>query len=313
MIEKNELNLNSRGGTELMQEWLYERLPAHLKDAFQIIPSRVRTLADKPRLLWLHDLAEDREAGRLKDAEFRKQFARLIYVTHWQMQRYNTLLGVPFDEGTVLRNAIEPIPPKAKSKNGVKLIYHTTPHRGLNILVPVFIKLCELHEDIELDVYSSFKIYGWEARDKAFEQVFDLCRTHPKIRYHGAVSNAEVRAALQDAHIFAFPSIHPETSCIALIEAMSAGCLTVCSSLAALPETSANFAAMYQYVDDQQAHGSIFAQALHQAIKLVKAAPDDLQQQLKLQKQFFDRFYNWDSRILEWVALMEDLLRARRS
>jgi hypothetical protein len=50
----------------------------------------------------------------------------------------------------------DPIAPTAirKSKERIKLIYHTTPHRGLQILVPVFEKLCEWHDDIELDVFS---------------------------------------------------------------------------------------------------------------------------------------------------------------
>jgi glycosyltransferase involved in cell wall biosynthesis len=309
MIEKNELNLNAHGGSELMQECLDRRLPPHLRDAFQIILSRVRTLKDKPRILWLQDLAEDVEVQPLKDPKFRNQFARLIYASHWQMQRYAYVLGVPYGEGQVLHNAIEPIAPRAKSRNGVKLIYHTTPHRGLSLLVPAFIKLCEIHKDIELDVYSSFKLYGWEDRDKPFQPLFDTCRNHPKINYHGAVSNEEIRRALQDAHIFAYPSIWQETSCIAMIEAMSAGCVTVCPNLAALPETAANFAAMYQFQEDPQIHANHFANVLHKAIKMVKRYDEDLQAQLRFQKQYFDAFYSWDGRIQEWISLMEGILR----
>ena len=79
------------------------------------------------------------------------------------------------------------------------------------------------------------------------------------------------------------------------------------------------------YTTAPKAH-DVFREAQLAALKTPgSAAPaaaiisdDDIREtieanQLKLQKQFFDRFYNWDSRILEWVALMEDLLRARRS
>lgn len=309
MAEKNKSNLYPRGGTELALEWLLARLPLHLVDAFQIIPSRVRILENKPRLLWLHDRADDIEARPLADPEFRKQFARLIYVSHWQMQGYVSALGIPHAEGIVLKNAIEPITPKPKPKHGVKLIYHTTPHRGLNILVPVFKKLCEFHTDIELDVYSSFKLYGWAERDKPFEPLFDECRSHPKINYHGAVPNNEIRDALQDAHIFAYPSTWGETSCISMIEAMSAGCVTVCSNLAALPETSANFAFMYQFQDNPNVHAAHFADALNTAIMKVKKSDEDLQTRLRLQKQYFDMFYSWDTRIQEWISLMESILR----
>lgn len=45
-METNELALNAKGGTELMQEALYNNLPADLLQYFQIIPSRVREVDD---------------------------------------------------------------------------------------------------------------------------------------------------------------------------------------------------------------------------------------------------------------------------
>ena len=39
--------------------------------------------------------------------------------------------------------------------------------------------------------------------------------------YHGFKPNDVVRKALSEAHIFAYPSIWVETSCISAIEAMS--------------------------------------------------------------------------------------------
>ena len=43
-IERNEMNVNAMGGTEMMQKSLHERLPTDIRDKFQIIPSRVRSL-----------------------------------------------------------------------------------------------------------------------------------------------------------------------------------------------------------------------------------------------------------------------------
>ncbi|MBL8629397.1 MAG: glycosyltransferase family 4 protein [Rhodospirillaceae bacterium] len=299
----------TRGGTELMFDGLMARLPAALKDAFQIIPSRVRDLDPvRPRLLWLHDLPNDPESAKLADAEYRKAFRKIIFVSHWQMERYHEVLNVPYSEAAVLKNAIEPIPAHKKPDGPIRLIYHTTPHRGLRLLVPVFQKLCELHDDIELDVYSSFKVYGWDHYDAEFEPVFQACRDHPKIRYHGAVPNDQVRAALQQAHIFAYPSIWPETSCIAAIEALSAGCLVVCPGFAALPETTANFALMYPYTEDVNAHMNAFANVLNNAITYYKANRQALQPRLQFQKQYCDAFYSWDVRLDEWVSLMQGLL-----
>ena len=71
-IQKNEMNLNAKGGTELMQQRMWDNLVEagheELLDKFQVIPSRVRELdPDRIRLLWCHDLAEDGEVQFLKD------------------------------------------------------------------------------------------------------------------------------------------------------------------------------------------------------------------------------------------------------
>ena len=86
------------------------------------------------------------------------------------------VLGIPYFKSIVLNNAIDPIEPLEKPDDKIRLIYHPTPHRGLELLVPVFEALCNEHNDIELDVYSSFKIYGWEQRDDQYKQLFDRCK-----------------------------------------------------------------------------------------------------------------------------------------
>ena len=309
MIERNDLNKNARGGTELMQEKLHSSIAPDLLSKFQIIPSRVRELdADKKKILWLHDLPNDPESSHLSDINSRERFDKIVCVSDWQMQLYNLISNVPYSDCIVIKNAIEPIPIKVKEYNGtINLIYHTTPHRGLEILVPVFEELCKLHDDIHLDVYSSFEIYGWKDRDVQYQELFDRCRAHEKISYHGSVSNEEIREALIRSHIFAYPSIWPETSCLAVIEAMSAKNIVVCPNYAALPETCSNFAMMYPYTENKNAHAVQFAHTLNNAIESIKNNIDGLDPYLDFQKQFFDYFYSWSKRKLEWENLLNSI------
>jgi len=309
MIERNELNRNARGGTELMQERLHGSLPAELLEQFQIIPSRVRELdPNKKKILWLHDLPNDPEAAHLADASQRKRFDKIVCVSDWQMQLYNLISAVPYSDCIVIKNAIEPIQIDKKEFDGtVRLIYHTTPHRGLEILIPVFEELCKIHDDIHLDVYSSFKIYGWEERDRQFDELFDRCKSNEKITYHGSVSNEEIREALVRSHIFAYPSIWPETSCLAAIEAFSAKNIVVCPNYAALPETSAGFAMMYPFTENKNHHAVQFAHTLNNAINSVKENKN-LETYLDFQKQYFDYFYGWEKRKLEWQNLLTSLV-----
>jgi glycosyltransferase involved in cell wall biosynthesis len=306
MIERNELNARSRGGTELMQERLVKYIPSELLDKFQIIPSRVRELdSSKKKILWLHDLPNDPESAHLQDATARKRFDKIVAVSNWQMQLYNMVLGVPYSESIVIKNAIDPIEIKKKEYDGtVRLIYHTTPHRGLEILVPVFEKLCEVYDNIHLDVYSSFGVYGWEERDAPYRLLFDRCRAHPNITYHGAVSNEEIREALVKSHIFAYPSIWPETSCLAAIEALSAMNIVVCPNYAALPETCSNFAMMYPFQENKDLHAIQFAHTLNNAIKAVIANSGVENNFMRFQKEYFDHFYNMEKRAEEWANLL---------
>jgi len=300
----------SQGGTERMFDRLKKELEPELLDKFQIICSRVRELEDKKKVLWLHDLWNDPENNHLKDEQSRKKFEKLICVSNYQMSTFHLGLGVPMDNMHVMRNAIDPVPEslikKPSPKDQIRLIYHTTPHRGLELLVPVFEFLCKEHDNLHLDVFSSFEIYGWKHRDDQYKQLFDVCNNHKNITYHGFQPHNKVVEALGKAHIFAFPSIWVETSCIAAIEAMSAKCLTVTNNLGALPETCANFASMYQFTEDGQKHVNRFANIMNNTIKVMKGQ-DTWQNQLAVQKNYFDNFYSWEFRAKEWELLLQGL------
>jgi UDP-glucose:(glucosyl)LPS alpha-1,2-glucosyltransferase len=309
-MEVNELSVSAMGGTEMMLHQLHARLNPDLARHFQIIPSRVRTLdANRKRILWLHDTPNPNETAFLKSAEGRAQFDGIVCVSHFQANLYNQEFGVPFDQITVLQNAIEPFGPyRQRRSDRIRIVYHTTPHRGLEILVLAFEFLATLHPDIELDVFSSFNIYGWPQEDAPYLRMFERCRAHPRIRYHGVQPNSVVRNTLSECDIFAYPPIWAETSCIAAIEAMSAGCLTVCSSLGALPETCANFAQLYPYAREVQTHGQRFEVALDKAIRAVRLRRPDDEALRAQQAEYFNRFYAWSRRIGEWESYLQSLL-----
>ena len=297
----------ANGGTEMMRNQLYSRVDPDLLDKFQIICSRVRWIdPKKPTILWCHDTWDDPESQHLKEEERRARFEKFVFVSNYQLSTYNLALQVPYAQSFVMQNAIDPIELKDKNEDQIKLIYHTTPHRGLNVAVAAIMELAKNYGDkIHFDVFSSFEAYGWKDRDKEFEDLFNNIREHPQMTYHGYQPNEKVREALQEAHIFAYPSIWPETSCIAVIEAMSAGCQVVCPNYAALPETTANFATMYQWSEDIQFHANVFANMLNAAIQ--NHYDENTQRKLLYQKNYTDNFYNWDLRANQWTGFLQGL------
>jgi UDP-glucose:(glucosyl)LPS alpha-1,2-glucosyltransferase len=306
------VNLDGKGGTELMAERLEKVINPSLLSKFQIIHSRFADVdldPKKKKILVVHDLPTDPMYDKLQDGGW-DQFDKIVFVSYWQQQMFNAYRGVPYSKGTVIRNAIEPVESHEKPTDKIRLIYFSTPHRGLDIVYAVFAQLAKEYKEIELNVYSSFKLYGWPDNDKPFRELFDKLRGHPQINYYSSVTNEEIREALKQNHILAYPSTWQETSCLVLIEAMSAGLMCVHSSLAALPETSFGMTAMYDYTEDRQAHAQRFYNEMKSAIEMYKNKNlrKQMESRLANDKVIADHHHNLYARGLEWNNLLKRLL-----
>jgi len=308
-FEENEISEKAQGGTEIAKRKLAEILDQDLLEHFQIICSRERELDEsKIRLFWCHDLPEDPESAKFRKTDWRDNYHKFVFISNWQYQRYNLIHGLPLDnKSIVLESGIEAAPEVEKPKDKIRLVYTSTPQRGLELLIPVFERLAETQPDIHLDVFSSFKIYGWDDYDKQFEPLYDKVRNHPQMTYHGFVPNDKLKEHLNTAHIFAYPSIWTETSCRAMLEAMSAGLVCVHPNLGALPETSGSLNVMYHgNMEDKNMHASVFAGNLNAAINLVRS--NNEANMLKFNKAYVDSRYNIEFIKNKWNLLLRGLL-----
>lgn len=257
-VVETELSKNSMGGTEMMRKRLLDNVQSELLEGYAIHFSRPREIpSDVKNIMYCHDLAEDPENKVLIDGGYNK-FDHFVFVSAWQRDQYIMAYGIPYSKCSVIPNAVEKRY-KAEEKNTetIRFIYHTTPHRGLELLVPAFDALSREYPNIHLDVYSSFAIYGWPQRDDPYNALFEEIHNHPQMTYHGSVPNEQVLEALDQAHIFLYPNIWKETSCIALIEAIKSGVICIHPNFGALPETSGNATIMYDHVEDPTEHANI--------------------------------------------------------
>ena len=305
-IIQSELSKNAKGGTEMMRQRVLDNVNPQFLSKVAIHFSRPREMfKDVPNVLYCHDLAEDPENVILAEGGWR-DFAHIVFVSCWQRDQYIKLFGIPYSHCSVIYNAVELDYEEKNHTNDktIRFIYHTTPHRGLELLIPVFEELCKSHDNIVLDVYSSFSIYGWAERDKKFQDCFDRVKAHPKMNYHGAVSNERVLEALDEAHIFLYPNIWKETSCIALIEAIKSQVICIHPDFGALPETASGSTIMYRYTEKIQEHAN---QAYTVADFLLRTMAED--------PTYFDRYCKPDSLqrnsissfVTMWDALLANL------
>lgn len=258
-VIETDLSKNSKGGTEMMRARLVNNIDKELLKDYAIHLSRPRTLYDDVKnILWCHDLAEDPENKILTDGGWKK-FDHFVFVTAWQRDQYIVHFGIPYSKCSVIPNAVEKRyePREEIDTETIRFIYHTTPHRGLDLLYPVFDALSREFDNIHLDVYSSFGIYGWKNRDVPYQELFKKIEEHPNMTYHGFESNEKVLEALDKAHVFLYPNIWKETSCIALIEAIKSGLVCIHPNYGALTETAANATIVYDYDEDYTKHANL--------------------------------------------------------
>lgn len=298
------------GGTELHLGHIQRAFP-DLWDKVQFIASRPENyeLLDKPRILYLQDTAQDPASQCLRDPSYRKNFNRIVACSYKQHYEYALYLGIPPSEMIVIKNSVpllKPEFPKPMGDGRLRFIYTSTPHRGLEVLAVVADHLAKQRQDWVLDVYSSFNIYGWHEHDKQFERLYEFLKQNPCVNYHGSQPNDVVRKAVLDAHVHVYPCIYPEMSCMAIQEAMMAGCLEITSSIGALPETCGEWAWMFPFSENKD-------QMATNCFNLMVAAIDRysnplLQQALQMQAGYFQNFYSFEARAPQWKFLLESVI-----
>lgn len=277
-VVESELSANSKGGTEMMRQRLLDNVNSELLEGFAIHFSRPRDIpSDVQNILYCHDLAGDPENKVLENKGWEK-FDHFVFVSNWQRDQYIMAFGIPYSKCSVIPNAVETrydSEEKEKS-NRIRFIYHTTPHRGLELVYPIIDALSKEYPSIHLDVYSSFAIYGWPQRDDPYVELFTKIHEHRNMTYHGSVPNEDVIQALKKSHIFLYPNIWQETSCIALIEAIKSGLLCIHPNYGALPETAANATVMYDYNEDAATHANLAYAITKGVLEQIKNDPNFL-------------------------------------
>lgn len=239
----SEVSKEAKGGTELMRSRLLRYVDANVLDGAAIHFSRVRCFyPGHKNIYYAHDMAHDTESEVCKKHQI---FDAFVFVSYWQRDQFLARYDIPFNKCHVIENATE-YNFCQKDAGGigttVRLVYHTTPHRGLQLLPAIFRRLkYEFRNSVELDVFSSFNIYGQQDPQNVLDIISELEFLGAKS--HGFVTNENMNYHLRkSANVFIYPSIWPETSCLAMIESMKADCYVVHPSFGALTETGMNIA-----------------------------------------------------------------------
>jgi len=292
----------SFGGSENQLRHLLKYLPdENFKNINLILNNTNHDLIEKDRIniLWMHHLVNQKEAQNLGSKDFVDKLDHIVFNSNWNFEKHAYQFKIPENKSIVIKNAIEKIDTEEKTKDKINLIYHTTPWRGLALLLKVF-KSMNL-ENVELNVCSSTIIYGKKfdsVLGKTYESIFNECKNTKNVNYFGFLDNKKIIQMLKKMHIFSHPSIWPETSCIAAIESMAAGCEVVTTNLGALPETCSSFGTFINFDRNFDNLEKKYREVLLNSIKNFWS--DKNQNKLKLQRETINATYSWDVRSIEW-------------
>jgi glycosyltransferase involved in cell wall biosynthesis len=237
------------------------------------LPSRCRLI------LWTGHAPDQSAMSALQKAEVRAGWDLIVCVSQWHAREMQRSFSLDSARMAVMRNAVGPgfenlFPDaaalaKAKSSAPV-LAYTSTPFRGLNVLLSLFPEVRRREPRARLQVYSSMKVYGYDESKDRGAALYAQCRSTPGVEYVGSVPQPLLAESLKSAAILAYPNIFPETSCIAIMEAMAAGLLVVTTDLGALPETTMGLGTMvpaHRKGEDLRAFMAAYLDRLMEAIE----------------------------------------------
>lgn len=198
--------------------------------------NQLRPFEAEWKALWLHDS---------QDKETVKAAAQNVDCV-WCISDYHANLYSDIPNVYVGRNGIDPndFPMFGEvDRNPAKIVYVSTPFRGLDLLLEMFPQIRAAVPEAELHAY-----YGWESADKmgatltpdgrAFkERVMSLATSIGGVHWHGRVGQAELYREVASAGVWAYPTRWYEEHCISAYIAQACGAWPVVYPRGALQQS----------------------------------------------------------------------------
>lgn len=254
-------------------------------------------------LLWAHDLAECPVWDSLPNSIDNLDY--IITVSDWH--KSNVMSRFPWleqEKFKVLPNGFDEnlFYSDKRAKGKKRLIYSSTPFRGLKELLDIFPDIKKEVPEAELHICSSMEVYL--SSDKPYEELYSKAKEMEGVVYHGSLKQEDLAEVMRDSYIYTYPSTYSETYCISTSEANACGLPIVTTSRGALPETiiKGNAILVSQSNEDWL---NTFKKEL---INLLKDEEkyNKLKENIKFSYKDID-MKSWTSRAKQWSSMLNEL------
>ncbi len=261
------------------------------------------------RILWTGDAIDQPNLQILKSQQdVRNNIDYIFCKSQWQAWTFINHFNWPTEKIMVTRNAVWPdyFPEKFPEPQGSRLVYSSTPFRGLELLLRYFPSIHKAVPDAELHVFSSMQVYQQsKAEDQEkFGHLYKLAE-QPGVIMHGSVGQRELTAEHAKCRVFAYPNIFPETCCTAAMEAMAAGCAVVTSELACMPETVGPGGILISGIPGTKEYNDAFVE------NCIRLFTDQTlwRKTAMAGREWILNYFTWDNVALEWSERINKLIQ----
>jgi len=291
--------MSPKGGTEIQVAYLEKYVNKNLLNKVQIttsVPEKIPLAVSKGNILWVHNSYDQVNLiDWFKNKFNHGKYDWYVFNSHWTYEKYRYFYKIPTEQSLVIKNGFDDsliIKTKFKTNKKIKLIYSSTPWRGLDVLLDAMEQVKS--NNIELDVYSSTQIYGdqfKEMNDKQFINLYEKAKKIKNVNYKGYLDHSELMKILHTYDVYVHPSIFEETSCMAAMEALACGLVAVTTDLGALYETCCDFPIYIPYLEDKKLLAQQFAYTIEILPNIMKNINE---QKMIFQQNYYRQFYHWD-------------------
>jgi len=300
------------GGSEIQLEYLQKHVSKDLLDKINLtisIPEKNPLVFDKPNVLWIQNSYDQPNvAPWFMNKLNHGKYDWYVFNSHWVFEKYRYHFKIPTENCIIIKNGFDDdLILKKEYKPGakVKIVYTSTPWRGLDVLLAAMEKVQS--DKVELDVYSSTQIYGDQFKeliDKDYVDLYEKAKSLKNVNYLGYSNHKDLIKVLHTYDAFVYPNHWEETFCIAALEALACGQVGLMTDNGALYETCAEFPIYVPYLTDKRLLTEQFSFAIEALPQIVNNVTNE---QIKFLMEYYKKFYHWSVIKTYWERFLNGI------
>ena len=270
------------------------------------------SIQTKIRILWTGDSYDQPQNFGIGDRRLVQHIDYLCCVSQWHQETLTKASGFPIEKTIIFRNGInQKLFNKSTTKISKRLIYSSTPYRGLKYLPEIYKSLLKIHPDSSLHICSGYQVYAGAGEYPIealieYDQIISELKDLSGVKIIGNIKQDQLAEEFLQARILSYPNTFEETSCITVLEAQAAGCIPVTSKKGALPETVGNSGVCIPGSPGTPGYNTDFIKAIDDIFRSNERATS-LEEACKLKSQKSD----WDHIAHNFSGFLTNALETR--